>query len=54
MAKKMKLNLDELEVKSFITTIDDDKMNEIHGGAETITAIKVCTVNPGCKGYDTV
>ena len=42
MAKKMKLNLDELKVKSFVTSIENDKMKKINGGDDPITENQVC------------
>jgi hypothetical protein len=32
MSKKIKLNLDELKVESFVTTLSDEEKNNIKGG----------------------
>jgi hypothetical protein len=43
MSKKMKLELEELKVQSFVTTVENDKMEKIHaGGLPTKHNIVAC------------
>ena len=47
MSKKMKLNLDELKVQSFVTSLEKEKQMKINGGDETFTK------NAECKKQET-
>jgi hypothetical protein len=46
MSKKMKLNLEELKVQSFVTSLKKEEKKEIYGG-ENQSNIAECT--PGCE-----
>jgi len=35
MTKEKKLNLEELKVQSFLTTLNGDEQNEVKGGMDT-------------------
>ena len=57
MKKKMKLSLDDIKVKSFITSLKDDEVKLILGGDDTTgdvgptraieTDTSICCCNPG-------
>jgi hypothetical protein len=47
MSKQMKLNLGELKVTSFLTSLDQEQENEIKGGL-TETDPRVCTRVTNC------
>lgn len=47
--KKVKLNLNELKVQSFVTTIEKDKLDQLVGGASRPTTLgATCTCS--CNG----
>lgn len=52
MPKKMKLNLEELNVQSFVTSLDDEKSKHILGGGETddtcVSCEGTCDNSNGC------
>jgi hypothetical protein len=42
MKKKIKLNLDQIEVRSFVTALDKEAQEVLQGGADTIN-VGMCT-----------
>lgn len=53
MSKQMKLNLGELKVTSFLTSLERDQENEIKGGL-TETDPRVCTAVTNCTCFTCV
>ena len=52
MAKKMKLNLEDLEVQSFVTS-SPDKKEKIKGGKEYTVPVTLCPYDDGCTNLST-
>ncbi len=51
--KSKKLNLNEMKVKSFVTSFEDEKENTVRGGTRNQSLdTRVCTFTP-CGSLDT-
>lgn len=56
MAKKMKLNLEDLKVQSFVTSLKKDEKDELKGGKPPVPDTFTCEVSYGpcpSNGYGT-
>ena len=51
MAKKSKLKLQDLRVKSFLTQLEDDKKEQVKGGCD-YTNPRSCPLSLGCTNSD--
>ncbi len=50
MAKKLKLNLDDLTIKSFTTALDQDEQKDVKGGTVMFCVITMtCGDNAACS-----
>lgn len=48
MSKKVKLNLENLEVQSFVTSLEDDEKKAVKGGASYLSWCMECTEDRFC------
>lgn len=51
MPKKLKLNLNDLKIQSFVTTLKSSEEEILKGGADTGTNGESCTCNTNCTCY---